>query len=264
MNVAELIVTVLGQVLLEQGAAQITIYPVQGLTPVQEWYGYDTIHSTSTALDLATSDTSTLVFHSFAGQLSMVVIQDRCDDGTGGEVLAFAGPLPTGTSLTVTDDPEGITDSWWWVGNTLGISWSWGGPVTDGLAVTWPDAEPFCVMLHQVFIDGISKYQVLSEEGPLITYPLSMSEPLRMCKDCAVIPVGNSLRGVRQGPLMTFNWSGLVPVGQWRIRADGNKWPIVLLDTVVEPSWSGPIDAFPLPVTYLQVKSVDCWGAEGP
>jgi len=110
---------------IEQGDACYPVVPLRNDEPVEEFYDYfDAEAHTST--DIEQSNVSHVFLYEGPDGLSLVVIHDRRDDGTGGAVSFDIIGLPTSDGeWVVRDDGEvGPTDT--------SPDWSWAGRHTDG------------------------------------------------------------------------------------------------------------------------------------
>lgn len=113
---------------MTQGGEEYTIEPLSYRNQtVEEFYRYENVQA-NTATGIERSDVSTLFFYEGPNGLSLGIIHDEPNDGSGGAVtFEFAG-LPTDEgSWVLRDDPGDFTDI-----NDSTPDWTWADSKTDG------------------------------------------------------------------------------------------------------------------------------------
>jgi Notch-like protein len=116
-----------------QGTQSFQISPIVGTSNVAAFYGYDSPNELSSNTGLEASNRSVVgLYRDPAGILSLIVIHDAVEDGSGGEFAMSVSGLDSG-SVVVEDDPSGAPDVF---GNPNGeYSWKWPQCCTDGVAI---------------------------------------------------------------------------------------------------------------------------------
>lgn len=135
-------------------------------------YGDPTNASANTPTGLEKSETTRLFFYEDSQGISLVVIHDRPNDGTGGQVQLSFEDLSQG-QWVVQDDPNETSY------DLNAITHNWLPCCTDGGAIRDVSGQSFTVTPD--FRQNIERFELLGgdPESPTVT-PLSLSEPLEI------------------------------------------------------------------------------------
>lgn len=142
-----------GEFTVEQGD---TTYPISSLSngeTIETFYDYYDVEA-HTSADIEQSNVSTLFLWEGPKGTSLVVVHDRRDDNTGGEVTFTFTGLPEEGSWVIQDDSADDsyddTINWWWV------------PAhTDGGAFRGGLDDDFEVTIDPDFKEGITDWQLV-------------------------------------------------------------------------------------------------------
>lgn len=154
------------------GSPPVPVLPLQGgPESVEDFYGYNPVTTSTTALTVANRSHLFLYVHQIQvcdpapgdhcpEAISLVIIHDKASDGSGGEVdFQFSG-LPATADFVVWDDPHDIDDRDTYSIPSLGsisVHWQWSSCCTDGGAIQGGLEEEFCITVDPNFIDGIGE-----------------------------------------------------------------------------------------------------------
>lgn len=145
-SVAEVSVTV------EQGNDTFELTALENGETIEQFYDYGNNESNTTT-NLETSDTSQLFFWNGPNGLSLVVLHDKPDDGSGAACTFTFEGLPTDAGEWVIQDDSGdftsITDTT--------VDWSWNQFKTDGGAFRGGLDQGFEITITPAFNDAANK-----------------------------------------------------------------------------------------------------------
>ena len=194
---------------VSQGGQAFDVFPVVADGPVEDFYGY-AAGNAATGLEVA--DRGALALHRDAstGDLSLVVLLDAPEDGTGGAASLKIAGLPASARLAVADDPQGPTSSYNLV--TGQLSWAWDSCCTAGAAIA-DLTDSLCVTVTPGAIEGLTGLDVLTgtPAGPVRVALPSSTLPLTLCGvPCSAAQVAVAIDGAPTG---TSQVSG----GQWGV-----------------------------------------------
>ncbi|MGZ0747516.1 hypothetical protein [Haloparvum sp. AD34] len=168
------------EITIRQGGQEVaTVSPISTDRSIENFYRYDEIEgaSANTPMNLRESGASKLFFYRQSGSnkpLSLVVIHDTPDDGSGGDVRFDFQPnaLPSGGSWAVQDDPgEGF--------NRKHADWGWAPCCTDGGAYRGGFGKETEVTINPSFNDGIGQWDLLDGDGS-VAADLSMGDAVTL------------------------------------------------------------------------------------
>ena len=126
---------------------------------------------------------NTTIFYLYedpAGNLSLIVIHDKPQDGSGGSAHLSVSGAP-GAGIILYDDPSHSCDTKTWnsAAGSGNLDWCWGSCCTDGVIIGYlPDQ--FCMDLQLYNMSGISKAQIRHADGSYTTLP-SVTTPFQLC-----------------------------------------------------------------------------------
>lgn len=168
---------------ISQGDRSIEVTPLQDGSRLQEFYDYGDFQL-NTELPVAESDRSQLFFWSGPEGLSLVVVHDKPNDGSGGAVdLTFENLLNPDGSWVIRDDGPDFTRT----GASLSEPhWRWAGSKTDGGAYrgglnnrTITITPAFNEEATESASGDIVDWQALSGQATdPVNHTLNMSEPV--------------------------------------------------------------------------------------
>lgn len=167
------------EITIRQGGQKVaTVSPITTDRSVENFYRYDEIEgaSANTPMNLRESGASKLFFYRQSGSgnpLSLVVIHDAPNDGSGGNVRFDFQPnsLPSG-SWAVKDDP-------WESYSRMAADWGWSPCCTDGGAFRGSFTEGTQVTIDPSFEDGIGTWDLLDGDGS-VAASLSLTDPVTL------------------------------------------------------------------------------------
>lgn len=183
-------------ILIRQGEFQATIFPLVRAGSAERFYNYSTFdYQSKTSLEIPRY--SLIFFHrdTLTGKLSLIIIHNAPNAGSGGKMSLSIEGLPNMAKLTVKDDPN---DQYVFEPPNAQISWRWAPGRTDGLVIS-DLTEPLTLKIIPQSIQGIMGWKLLSQgsqdqEG-IRRVPLpSLTEPIQ-------ISIGEG------PPVAAFHWS---------------------------------------------------------
>ncbi len=134
------------QYTVTQDGIEKEVVPIVNMENVEDFYNYSS-SSANTGLEL--SNTSILfLFEDENGNVSLVMIHDAPNDGSGGKAVFNFEGVPTGTDFVVRDDPlgeEAILPT---------STWQWNDDNTDGGALSGSLNEAFTITITPEFPDS--------------------------------------------------------------------------------------------------------------
>ncbi|MCB9787012.1 MAG: hypothetical protein H6744_10015 [Deltaproteobacteria bacterium] len=142
-----------------QGGQTFQIAPLAGTSDVTTFYGYDVPNELSSNTGLEASNRSVFgLYRDPNGVMSLLIIHDAVEDGSGGQFDMTLAGLTSGT-LAVEDDPSGAPDAF---GDPNGAySWKWPQCCTDGAAIEDIGNAP-CFTVTPGAMSGITGIDVLT------------------------------------------------------------------------------------------------------
>ena len=157
--------------------------PFEGPQGVVAFYGYTWPDQASANTGLETSNRLTvLLYRDPAGVLSLLMIADRAQDGSGGLVdLSWSGAI--GAQVLVYDDTLGAGNDIWNVNDVTGsgsVRWEWGACCTDGVALG-PLVGDICIDVGLQVFSGLNGMVVW--EGPGQGTNLPLQAGFSICAD---------------------------------------------------------------------------------
>lgn len=142
-------------IVIEQGPDQYSVTPFKGTEPAQSFYDYSDAEA-HPPLTLK-SDHSHLLFYNDHEGVSLVIIHDKPDDGSGGMTeFKFSG-LPSDGTWIEQDDPGDFARS-----SESKIRWKWVGAHTDGGIFKGGLNESFEIEIRPEFGSWLEEWEVLS------------------------------------------------------------------------------------------------------
>ncbi|MEZ4265838.1 MAG: MopE-related protein [Myxococcota bacterium] len=173
-----------------QGGQAFQIAPVVGTTDVKSFYSYDAPNELSSNTGFEQSNRSVIgLYRDPAGILSLFIIHDAVEDGSGGEFAMTLAGLNSGT-VVVQDDPSGAPDAF---GNPNGAySWKWPQCCTDGVAIEGIGNAP-CFTISPGTAGGIGGIDLLTggPGGQRVALD-SQSAPFEICAGVCCEPDGGT------------------------------------------------------------------------
>jgi hypothetical protein len=179
-------------ILIDQGGRRMPIWALRGHDSVQDFYQYNTPNhsSSNTADDLEISGTSQIFFYFDTNneKLSLIIIHDRPNDGSGGLAQFDFSGLPLGTTIKVKDDPgDYLNDPGeFFLPPQAMILWGWLPCCTDGGAFGGLD-NGFDITINAAFPPKSPGEQIdtwvarsLRPNGKMELIELDMDKPLRL------------------------------------------------------------------------------------
>jgi hypothetical protein len=190
------------QYVVEQGDRCVPITPLSGDETVEGFYDYRTpntepsgdAYSSYGTTHLQRSETTVCFLYDGPEGLSLVVVHDRLDDGTGGGAVTFDLRFehPDRGAWVVGDDDYDAAsnyDTWEETADGWRVDWTWAESRSDGgayrplgneFAVTIRPAFNGDATLHGEYYDGeITDWEVLSgEQSDPERYSLVLDQPL--------------------------------------------------------------------------------------
>lgn len=160
---------------------EVTIYPIVRPGAAEDFYNYSTFdYNSRTSLELPRH--SLLFFYRDArtGQLSLIILNNAPNAGSGGKTRLDLQGLPPAATLTLRDDSS---DQYSFAPPTARFEWRWASGHTDGLVIN-DLRDSFTLTVKPTFESGIIQWKLLtqkSEGGPAEYVPLpSLTEPLTL------------------------------------------------------------------------------------
>ena len=143
--------------------------PIVGPDNVVDFYDYNSaavipfFASANTGLE--ESGISQLFLYENAGDVSLVIIHDKPDDGSGGHVIFDFSGIPGGAAFVVRDDPG--EDPYFIDGTgSSTVDWGWAPCCTDGGAISGGGMNgEFSITIDPSFLAGIDTWQYLRGRG---------------------------------------------------------------------------------------------------
>jgi len=193
-----------------------TMTPLETDEDVVTFYAYGLPDPASYNGSYPTVSGDSMIFihrDSATGARSLVIIHDRPNDGSGGQVHMEVAGLGTAASVAVEDDPgENLAAGLDGLGNAS-FDWQWLPCCTDGVAVADVDWDSGCVSVDADFAVGIDTWSFVDGET-LDRVPLDPTAPLQICPgDCNACPTAVA------GPPQTVECSG---DGEAAVTLDGS------------------------------------------
>jgi hypothetical protein len=173
-----------------QGAQTFQIAPIVGTTDVKSFYSYDSPNELSSNTGFEQSNRSVIgLYRDPSGKLSLFMIHDAVEDGTGGEFAMTLTGLASGT-VVVQDDPSGAPDAF---GNPNGeYSWKWPQCCTDGVAIEGIGNAP-CFTVTPGTAGGIAGIDLLTGAAGGERVALgSQGAPFEICAGICCEPDGGA------------------------------------------------------------------------
>lgn len=174
------------------------VLPLSGDGTAQSFYSYGSPAASSANTGLEKSGTARFWLHqdSGTGEVSLFVVLDEPDDGSGGSFNLTASGAPAGAGILVEDDPSDVL-AWDSPAGTGSAAWNWDACCTDGWVVG-PLACPWEIVLTPGAMTGIDQLEFLSQglsEPEAIALPLEGSFTIRCAAAPPPSPMGSCPRG---------------------------------------------------------------------
>jgi hypothetical protein len=134
---------------LTQGSTTVELTPLSNGQTIEEFYNYANVQA-NTSTGIETSDTSLLFFWNGPNGLSLVVIHDRPNDGSGGAVTFDIGGVSG--EWVVPDDPGDLDSR-----TDTSPDWSWASAKTDGGAYRGDFSGDFTLTIEPAFNDAAER-----------------------------------------------------------------------------------------------------------
>jgi hypothetical protein len=173
------------------------IFPVTTKLPTVEYYSYDNpaMSSANTGLEKSNSARFWIYEDPVTFELSLFVVLDAADDGSGGALSLGVSGAPAGASILVQDDPTDAL-SWSAAGGSGTAKWGWDECCTDGWVVG-PLPGAWDIVLSPSDASGIERFEFVStgtSAPEFIQLPMDGSFTIR-CQADEVPSVGSCPRG---------------------------------------------------------------------
>ena len=172
--------------MVKQGPETYSLPPLERAGSVVEFYDYynDEAH---TGLEVQNRSILFLYRDTLTGELSLVIIHDQPNNGTGGEVEFTFDGLPPEATILVRDDPN-ARDRYEFTPPTAFMHWQWLPEHTDGVAIGGLPAE-FSITITPNFISGIEGWDLVTGtvESPVYT-SIDPSQPITIIATTNIPP----------------------------------------------------------------------------
>ncbi len=165
-----------------QQGVTVPFVPVESGKDVLDFYSYGVPYSASAATGYEVSQRATLLLHRAPdGREDVVVIFDKPNDGSGGEVgLSLSGP---GAELVFfLDDPNSASNDYYKAASGT-YHTLWFDCCTDGF-VLGPVGAGTCVTVEPTLMNGISGWDVVDGATGQRTALPSLMAPIVLCASC--------------------------------------------------------------------------------
>jgi PKD domain-containing protein len=202
-----------------QNGAEVGSYaPLTTDEDVVTFYSYNHPNQASYNGSYETLSGDSMIFvhrDSATGELSLVIVHDQPNDGSGGSAHFDLSGLGAMASVLVRDDPPSGGDAYSGpdsAGNAS-FDWHWQECCTDGTAIGNIDWASGCVTVDPSFTNGIDTWSFVDGDT-LGRVPLDPTAPLQICSGgCNSCPTASA------GPAQTVECTGL---GQAGVVLDGS------------------------------------------
>jgi len=169
--------------LVQDGTEIGTITPLTTDQDVVTFYSYGVPAPASYNGSYPTQSGDSMIFihrNSATGALSLVVVHDQPNDGSGGSVHMDVSGLGTAASVVVEDDPgENLAAGLDGLGNAS-LDWQWLPCCTDGVAIAGIDWNGGCISVDPQFTQGIVTWSFV-DGSTLERVGLDPTAPLQIC-----------------------------------------------------------------------------------
>lgn len=146
-------------ILVDQGGRRIPVWPLHGTQNVVDFYQYGIPNGASANFNdppMAHGLSQIFFYHDdTSNQLSLIVVHDQANDGTGGAVEFDFWNLPSAASVAQGDDPPEATNGHIDANGNGTFVWRWFPCCTDGVAIELPDSFEFSITPRFNTIPGL-------------------------------------------------------------------------------------------------------------
>ena len=169
-----------------QGRTTVGATPFETDGDAASFYGYEAVNAASASTGQEASGVMSLMFHRDpAGELSMLLVHDVAEDGTGGSIALTIDGLQ-GAEMAQFDDASHEEDGYDLAAGEFW--WTWYPCCTDGMAVTKLPVED-CFTIAPQKLEGVEAIEVVAADGTRTTLP-NLGAPFDVCPQPATSPSG--------------------------------------------------------------------------